>query len=374
MGKESKDKAKKSSGGARKVVKSLADALDGKKSPGGGGGAKSSKKPAYQKSWAKFAKDGKKKTEGKSLPSSEAVHQETDKKKKKELKQQRASAKPNFELVNNMKSSWNKVRDRSTSEEERVSLINQMMKQIKGNVLQVTLRHDASRMTQCILQYGTEEQRTQVLGELLDKAAEIAKTPYGHFTILKAISYCTGLAHQKKISGSMKGHFVALGTNVVGARIVESLLVIYPSKVSRSLKAEFYGKFTILLAEPPRNLQELLSESTSSKEGPILDHMEGLLQRFVDKGLLEFRYVHDLAWEYCQALVAIIRDTSTSSSGAADAGERRKRASKRLDELTNSLVDFSDKLMVSKPGARTVCHLASHGGAKERKRIIKVSG
>ena len=142
--------------------------------------------------------------------------------------------------------------------------------------------------------------------------------------------------------------------------------------MSRSLKAEFYGKFTILLAEPPRNLQELLSQSTFGKEGPILDHMEGLIQRFMDKGLLDFRYVHELVWEYCQALMAILADASGNGSGA-DAGERQKRASKRLDELTGSLVDFSDRLMVSKPGARTLCHLASHGGAKERKRIIKVS-
>ena len=152
----------------------------GSKGPGGGGKAgdteKNKKKPAYQKSWAKFAKDGKKKSGD--LPSSEAVHQETDKKKKKELKIQRASVKPNFELVNNMKSAWNKVRNRSTSDEERKMLVGQMMAQIKGNVLQVTLRHDASRMTQCILQYGTEEQRAHILGELLEKAAEIAKTPY----------------------------------------------------------------------------------------------------------------------------------------------------------------------------------------------------
>ena len=178
-------------------------------------------------------------------------------------------------------------------------------------------------MTQCILQYGTEEQRTQILEEMLEKASEIAKTPYGHFTILKAISYCTGASHQRRICGSMKGHFVALGTNVVGARVCESLLVMYPPALVRVLKAEFYGKFAILAAESPRTLQELLTQC-SNKQGPILDHMEGLVQRFVDKGLLEFRYVHELIWEYCLALVTVLQ----SKEATPDTSETIKRAKK----------------------------------------------
>ena len=166
----------------------------------------------------------------------------------------------------------------------------------------------------------------------------------------------------------MKGHFVALGTNVVGARVCESLLVMYPPALVRVLKAEFYGKFAILAAESPRTLQELLTQC-SNKQGPILDHMEGLVQRFVDKGLLEFRYVHELIWEYCLALVTVLQSTEATP----DTSETIKRAKKHMDELTNSLVDFSDKLMTSKPGARTVCYIAAHGGAKERKRLIKVS-
>jgi pumilio homology domain family member 6 len=250
MGKDGKSDKKKHTKGHGKdgkvIHKSFSDAIKakspnkdgkkdgGKKKSGGGGG-----KPAYQKSWAKFAnkdgkgKDGKAKSSS-TTPSSEAVHQETDKRKKKELKVQRASAKPNFELVNNMKGMWNKVRDRTTSDEERNTLVSKMVDHISGNVLQVTLRHDASRMTQCILQYGTDAQRLKILGELLEKAAEIAKTPYGHFTILKAISYCTGAPEQRKICAAIKGHFVALGTNVVGARTCESLLVLYPAKTTRT--------------------------------------------------------------------------------------------------------------------------------------------
>ena len=64
----------------------------------------------------------------------------------------------------------------------------------------------------------------------------------GHFTILKAIAYCVALNDQKLIATALQGHFVSLGTNLIGARIVESILQLYPSKLTATLKAEFYGK------------------------------------------------------------------------------------------------------------------------------------
>lgn len=55
--------------------------------------------------------------------------------------------------------------------------------------------------------------------------------------------------------------------------------------------------FTILLAEPPRNLAEVIA-ATPSKESAILDRQRDLVQRFVDKKLLAFTFVHNLLWEY----------------------------------------------------------------------------
>jgi pumilio family protein 6 len=137
---------------------------------------------------------------------------------------------------------WNKVRDRSTTEEARVALLKRMVDQMSTHVLQVTLRHDASRIVQTILQFGNQSQKDVMLGELSVKAYEISKTPYGHFTILKAITYCTRASDQRTIAAAFRGHFVALGTNVIGSRTVESIMQLYPAGLTRSLKAEFYGQ------------------------------------------------------------------------------------------------------------------------------------
>ena len=71
---------------------------------------------------------------------------------------------------------------------------------------------------------------------------QIAKTPYGHFAVLKAASYCTSASDQTLVHNALRGHFVSLGTNVIGARCCESVMQLFPKKLTRGLKAEFYGK------------------------------------------------------------------------------------------------------------------------------------
>ena len=80
---------------------------------------------------------------------------------------------------------WNQVRVKSTPDNVRSKLVQQMAQKMEGHILQVTLRHDASRIVESILQFGTEKQREKILAELAVKLVDIAKTPYGHFVVLK---------------------------------------------------------------------------------------------------------------------------------------------------------------------------------------------
>jgi len=71
------------------------------------------------------------------------------------------------------------------------------------------MQHDASRCVQGLLQFGTEEQRREVVMELCDAGssskstdeknnnnqsnmnlAELCKIQYAHFVVLKMIKYC----------------------------------------------------------------------------------------------------------------------------------------------------------------------------------------
>lgn len=156
--------------------------------------------------------------------------------------EERKMAKPHYKLVEGLKVNWNKVRDRGTDGDVRSSTLVKMVDQVKDHILAVTLRHDASRIVQTVLQFGTPAQKETILSALCAKTYEIAKTPYGHFTILKAVTYCTRPEDQRKIATSLKGHFVSLGGNVIGSRTVESVLQLYPTNLTKGLKAEFYGQ------------------------------------------------------------------------------------------------------------------------------------
>lgn len=91
-----------------------------------------------------------------------------------------------------------------------------------------------------------------------------------------------------------------------------------------------------MLPEPPRNLRQLI-EQLPAKRSAILDHMRDLVQKFVQKGLLEFAYVHNLLWEYTQE--ALIDENSRTQ---------------RLNDLVSQLAESAPKLLSTKPGTSAV--------------------
>lgn len=95
-----------------------------------------------------------------------------------------------------------------------------------------------------------------------------------------------------------------------------------------------------------------LIEQQPTKQSAIMDHMRDLVQKFVQKGLLEFVYVHHLLWEYTQ-------EALTDSNPH------------RMQDLVNQLAESAPKLLSTKPGTKVMCAVITHAAAKDRKRIIK---
>lgn len=143
-------------------------------SKGGGGKGKDSAGAGDKKKWA-----GAGGAAGASKKRAEAAKKQaeldalTPSAKKRKLRQDRQAKKPNFSLVENMKEFWNSARVKTLSKEDREVLIQTMMKSVTGRILQVTLRHDASRAVQCILQFGSTQQRRLILEEMSAKLYEV---------------------------------------------------------------------------------------------------------------------------------------------------------------------------------------------------------
>ncbi len=81
-----------------------------------------------------------------------------------------------------------------------------------------------------------------------------------------------------------------------------------------------------------------------------MDHTRDLVQKLVNKSLLEFTYVHNLIWEYTKEAVS---------------------SASRMEDLVGQLVESAPKLLSTKPGAKVMCAVISHANAKDRKRILK---
>jgi len=67
------------------------------------------------------------------------------------------------------------------------------------------------------------------------------------------------------------------------------------------------------MEEVPKDLRALI-EANPSKVAAILDHMRDLIQRFVDKGLLAFSFVHNLIWEYAKEICTAASTSMSTSS------------------------------------------------------------
>ena len=132
---------------------------------------------------------------------------------------------------------------------KKQEIIEVILKKITGSIFQISLRHDSSRIIQSIIQYGNPNQLTRILNELYPKLMEIAKTPYGHFIILKIIQSTHVYADQNRLIHALSKHLIALGSNVISARIIEAIFHYYPTKLVQVLRAEFYGQVCLSVCQ-----------------------------------------------------------------------------------------------------------------------------
>uniref|UniRef100_A0A452UWS5 Pumilio RNA binding family member 3 n=1 Tax=Ursus maritimus TaxID=29073 RepID=A0A452UWS5_URSMA len=101
------------------------------------------------------------------------------KKKKKELKQSRQlSDKTNYDIVVRAKQIWEILRRKDCDKEKRVKLMSDLQKLIQGKIKTMAFAHDSTRVIQCYIQFGNEEQRRQAFEELRDDLVQLSKAKY----------------------------------------------------------------------------------------------------------------------------------------------------------------------------------------------------
>ncbi|XP_058421717.1 pumilio homolog 3 isoform X2 [Diceros bicornis minor] len=143
------------------------------------------------------------------------------KKKKKELKQSRQlNDKTNYDIVVRAKQIWEILRRKDCDKEKRVKLMSDLQKLIQGKIKTIAFAHDSTRVIQCYIQYGNEEQRKQAFEELRGDLVELSKAKYSRNIVKKFLMY--GSKPQiAEIVKSFKGHVRKMLRHAEASAIVE---------------------------------------------------------------------------------------------------------------------------------------------------------
>eukprot|EP00551_Chaetoceros_affinis_P006113 CAMPEP_0203670650 /NCGR_PEP_ID=MMETSP0090-20130426/6661_1 /ASSEMBLY_ACC=CAM_ASM_001088 /TAXON_ID=426623 /ORGANISM="Chaetoceros affinis, Strain CCMP159" /LENGTH=636 /DNA_ID=CAMNT_0050535557 /DNA_START=100 /DNA_END=2010 /DNA_ORIENTATION=- len=306
-----------------------------------------------------------------------SVDKDTPSNKKRALKQSRQSHRPHSEVVVTAKELWNKLRMKSNTKDDIAKLMDELMTLLRGKFNRIALQHDASRVVQSAIQFGTVEQRLEIVTEICSGSGnsntissttgnivELAKSQYSHFVVLKMIKYCKDDKSVNFLVKSFKGHINKLAVHAVGARVIELLFATLPPKFTSKLKLEVYGpRFTLFndsitissntstsTTSTHPTLQSIIQNQNnkSKAKDAALESLSSIIHKGIDKGLFSFAYFQQLLCEY--VTVAPPSDVRA---------------------LCPSLVDHSIHLLSTRSGSRVVAECAAYGTPKDRKRIMK---
>jgi len=275
---------------------------------------------------------------------------------KRQVRKERQGTRRHADSVTEAKVLWNKLRLKTNTKEDTKKLMDKVMELIRGKVREIALQHDASRVVQAAIQFGSEVQRKEILTEICESEgslAEMAKIQYAHFCCLKFIKYCArDDASIKMIVKSFKGEMPRLAVHGVGARVVESLFQNLPPKQTASLKQEFYGPHFSLFVQELTSVPSLKSNidnaKTETQKKSAIDFVQAIINKGMTKSFYGFTYFQQLFAEYIDV---------------AEPSEIRM--------LSSTVADHSIHLLSTRVGTRVVAACASYGTPKDRKRICK---
>ena len=279
--------------------------------------------------------------EEKSEADTQFVHPKKSRKEvREEMKQTKAERKDKrtFDFITQAKKLWEKAR-----QDKSQASVTLLFAHIQSKINQVVFKHDASRIIQTILKYGTPLQRKVICREMKDFVL-LSRSKYGKFIVSKLLKY--GNAEQRqKILKEFEGNVVKCIKHKEAGQVVEEIYSQYcNAKQKRELVAEFYGaEFKLFKTE--KSLAEILKEHPEKKDR-ILEHIFNTLTTVINKGTIHLSIVHRILLDYINH-------------------------APNITDLLDFIKDQIVEILHTKEGSQVAIQCISKATAKERKAIIK---
>ncbi|KAI0258545.1 ARM repeat-containing protein [Gloeopeniophorella convolvens] len=285
------------------------------------------------------------------------------------LLHQRRASKPHTALLNDAKHAWSLARQKNISQEERASYIASLMTTVRGKIQDIVFKHDASRIIQTIVKWGSQQQRDEVAIELKGRFKDLAESKYSKFLVTKLARLCP--SHRVAMVAEFRSHVIRLLLHREASQTIADIFDLYANASQRAiLVRDFYGREVALFSPSgdgeggasgmPHGLSGVLNAANADQRKRILVSLKenlDLIFNNSDKGPARHGIVHKALWEYLCEIGQI-----------SDEDEREKL----YRDIFESCGDLFAEMVHTKDGSKVVREFLARGTAKERKHIIKV--
>jgi pumilio family protein 6 len=230
----------------------------------------------------------------------------------KRLATERKQARPLGDVIQKSKKIWEQMRRKDISKDERKKKIEEHQQMIRGHIKDLVFKHDASRVVQTALKYGSKSIREEVAQELKGTYVNLAQSSYGKYLVVKVMHYGTPET-KKMVADEFLGRIKKLIKHREACFVIEDIYTQFgtPEQKARMVR-EFYGvEFAVFgkKGDADSSLKKILEQSPE-KRAVIMKHLLELLTAVVGKGAVFFTIVHRAMLEYVSNIVPGTNDAT----------------------------------------------------------------
>ncbi|CCE83927.1 Piso0_004524 [Millerozyma farinosa CBS 7064] len=259
--------------------------------------------------------------------------------------------------IQKIKHIWEKLRVKKPGlhKEKREQLSNEMWELSKDIILDLVMKHDASRIVQTLVKYSSKERRKHIAEALKGSFYQLATSSYGKYLLVKLLHYGSKDVREM-IVNELHGKIRKLMRHKEGAYVVEDLYVLYSNSEQRKqIIREFWGSEYAVFKDSGKNktVLDVINES-SEKRQLIMQNLSGTITASVNKGSTGFQILHAAMRDY----VSILEQDSEKND-------------KEIREFVDLLAEQFAELVHTEEGCEVACSLVAMANAKERKVIVR---
>ena len=286
------------------------------------------------------------------------------------LRKERRASKPHHDIIENANQLYRFDFKRMDGAERRTKIA-ELMERTAGKVADVLTKHDTSRVFQLMVKYGSAEQRQRMQAECKGSILGLCLNHYAHHFVLKLLQYGSPVV-RAAVWRELQGNVTQLAFHADGAVVFDYLYASEKSKKHQRdmLRGLLHPSFALdaqtfaltnndssatspSAASDSGTLSELCG-SHASIAASMVQHVGGLLEKWLNKDQLQYRFVHSLLRQYLELPAALL--------------PRSSRA-----ELISSVCSSPSLSALSggNDGVLVLCMAVSDGVAKDRKQVMR---